>query len=386
MTTEVKEQKITPEGVVGDGVSINYDKIIDQFGVSLIDNNLKARFEKLTGKKLHYLIERGIFFSHMDLDKILDAYENKKPIYIYTGRGPSTNSMHLGHLIPFMLTKYLQDALEAIVVIQMSDSEKFFFKENTKIEDLVENSYSNAKDIIACGFNPNKTYIFSDYETGGQSYKLLVKMFKLVNINQLKSTYGFTDQDNLGKFIWPICQSAVSYACVFDFLPKDAMCIIPAAIDQSPYLRLARDLAPKLKLRKPALILGKFLPSLKGLNYKMSSTSTNQKNDQPIFLSDDISIIKKKIAVAASGGRETLELQKELGANLDIDVAYHYMLYLEEDQNIIDHITKDYGSGKLSTGELKQLLVTRISSIINNHKEKIEQLTEKEFKMFFMKK
>lgn len=37
---------------------------------------------------------------------ILDLYEQKKPFYLYTGRGPSSDSMHMGHLIPFIFTKY----------------------------------------------------------------------------------------------------------------------------------------------------------------------------------------------------------------------------------------------------------------------------------------
>ena len=41
-----------------------------------------------------------------DLDKILDRYEQGKPFFLYTGRGPSSDSMHLGHMIPFVFTKY----------------------------------------------------------------------------------------------------------------------------------------------------------------------------------------------------------------------------------------------------------------------------------------
>lgn len=42
------------------------------------------------------------------LCQILDLYEAGKKFYLYTGRGPSSDSLHLGHLIPFHFTKYLQ--------------------------------------------------------------------------------------------------------------------------------------------------------------------------------------------------------------------------------------------------------------------------------------
>ena len=44
------------------------------------------------------------------------------------GRGPSSESLHMGHLVPFMFTKYLQDVFDVPLVIQLTDDEKYFFK------------------------------------------------------------------------------------------------------------------------------------------------------------------------------------------------------------------------------------------------------------------
>lgn len=81
--------------------------ILERFGSSKIDEDLIQRFEKITGRPPHHLIRRGIFFSHRDLHTILTLKEQGKPFYLYTGRGPSSDSLHLGHLIPFILTKYV---------------------------------------------------------------------------------------------------------------------------------------------------------------------------------------------------------------------------------------------------------------------------------------
>lgn len=40
-----------------------------------------------------------------DMHQVLDAYEKGKSFYLYTGRGPSSEAMHVGHLIPFIFTK-----------------------------------------------------------------------------------------------------------------------------------------------------------------------------------------------------------------------------------------------------------------------------------------
>lgn len=82
----------------------DYQKLIRQFGTSAISSELIARFERLTGERAHHLLRRGVFFSHRDLEKVLDRFEQGKPFYLYTGRGPSSGSMHLGHMVPFVFT------------------------------------------------------------------------------------------------------------------------------------------------------------------------------------------------------------------------------------------------------------------------------------------
>ena len=41
------------------------------------------------------------------MHSILKRVEENKPFYLYTGRGPSSDAMHMGHLIPFIFTKYV---------------------------------------------------------------------------------------------------------------------------------------------------------------------------------------------------------------------------------------------------------------------------------------
>ena len=78
---------------------------------SLIDKNLLQRFTDVTGREPHRFLRRGIVFSHRDLETILDKYERKEPFYLFTGRGPSSDSLHLGHSIPFEFTKYVCPAV-----------------------------------------------------------------------------------------------------------------------------------------------------------------------------------------------------------------------------------------------------------------------------------
>lgn len=85
---------------------VDYDKLIVKYGSKAISAELIERFERVTGHKAHHLLRRGVFFSHRELDQILDLHEQKRPFYLYTGRGPSSDSMHIGHMVPFLFTKY----------------------------------------------------------------------------------------------------------------------------------------------------------------------------------------------------------------------------------------------------------------------------------------
>lgn len=106
------KQTVDPYNVAGevgaDGVTkaIDYNKLVEEFGTRLLSaDNLLERFEKVTGKKPHRFMRRGIVFSHRDLDLMLDRYEKGEPFFLYTGRGPSSDSMHIGHTVPFEFTK-----------------------------------------------------------------------------------------------------------------------------------------------------------------------------------------------------------------------------------------------------------------------------------------
>lgn len=84
---------VTPWEVSG---IVDYSKLIQQFGSAELTPALVARLERVTGRPAHHFLRRGIYFSHRDLDKMLDLYEAGQKFYLYTGRGPSSVSLHMG--------------------------------------------------------------------------------------------------------------------------------------------------------------------------------------------------------------------------------------------------------------------------------------------------
>jgi tryptophanyl-tRNA synthetase len=379
---------------------IDYNKLVDNFGSTLISEELLARIEAHTVgvgnvPKLHRFLRRQIFFSHRDLSNLLDCVEKGKPMYLYTGRGPSSTSMHLGHLIPFLFTKWLQDAFNAPLVIQMTDDEKFLFKgeyneaSGDNLNHFAQLTKENARDIIACEFDFNKTFIFSDLDYVGRMYPNIVRIWKGVTTNTVSGIFGFDGSSNIGKIAFPAVQAAPSFASSFPTVleagrDSELCCLIPCAIDQDPYFRMTRDIAHKLVRKdhglggKPALIHSKFFPPLQGAAGKMSSSDENS----AIFLTDTPDDISRKIRQHAfSGGRDTKKLQEELGADLEADVSYQWLRFFLEDDEELERIQKDYGSGSgefWSTTSVKNRLIEVCQELVAAHQERRAKITDEE--------
>lgn len=365
---------------------VDYEKLIKKFGSTRIDKALLDRFEKVTGKKPHHLLTRGIFFSQRDVSYILDCYEKKEPFFLYTGRGPSSEAMHMGHLIPFIFTKWLQDVFDVPLVVQMTDDEKFLWR-LPDADEALRLTYENAKDIIALGFDVNKTFIFSDMEYIGSQpafYKNIIKIQKCVTYNQVKGIFGFNDSDNIGKISFPAIQAAPSFSNSFPqiFGANDVgktPCLIPCAIDQDPYFRMTRDVAPRLNYPKPALLHSVFFPALQGAQSKMSASDPTSS----IFLTDTPEEIKDKInKYAFSGGQATEGEHRKKGGDCETDISFQYLRFFMEDDQRLETIRKEYSSGKLLTGELKKELIAILQKLVGNHQEERKKVTEERVKQF----
>ncbi len=361
--------RITPWEVSG---KVDYEKLIKEFGVKRISESLKNKIKKLAGE-LHPMIRREIFFAHRDLDLVLQDYEKGKGFFLYTGRGPS-GPMHIGHIIPFYFTKWLQEKFDVNVYIQITDDEKFLVKEKLSLEDVRKYSHENILDIAAVGFDTNKTFVFKNTEYIKNVYKLALRIAKKINFSLVKAVFGFTNQSNIGIIFFPSLQIVPTFF-------ENKRCLIPAAIDQDPYWRVQRDLAEKLGFMKAACIHSKFLMPLEGPHGKMSSS----KPETAIFLNDDEETVRKKIfKYAFSGGQPTIEEHRKKGGNPEVDVSFQWLKYFfEPDDKKLKKIEEDYRSGKLLTGELKEILIEKLNSFLKQHRERRERAEKKVEKIMY---
>jgi len=138
--------------------------------------------------------------------------------------------------------------------------------------------------------------------------------------------------------------------------------LVVVGIDQDVFIKLARDVAYKLKMPKPGDILSKFMPGLQG-TVKMSASDPLS----AIYTSDSAKEIEYKMKRAFSGGQKTIEEHRKLGGNPDVDVCYQYLnLFLEEDDKKLKQIFREIFAGRIIVGGslLKNQLLLLLNFLI----------------------
>ncbi|MEM0058633.1 MAG: tryptophan--tRNA ligase [Candidatus Bathyarchaeia archaeon] len=360
---EKNEMVVTPWEVRG---KVDYERLIREFGTQPLTDELLQRIAKHTGE-LHLQLRRRIFFSHRDLDTVLDLYERGVRFVLYTGRGPS-GPVHIGHLVPWIFTKHLQEKFGTRLYFQMTDDEKFVVDDELMLEDTRRFAYENALDLIALGFEPENTYIIFDVEDIGMLYDIALEVAKRITYSTAKATFGFQESTNIGWIFWPAIQAVPCFLHA-KLTGENVPALIPAAIDQDPYWRITRDVAPKLGYYKPAQIHCRFLPGL-GAGGKMSASEP----ETSIFTVDPPEVVKRKVWNAFTGGRPTVAEQRKMGGDPSVCSVFQYFLFLfeEDDEKLADRERK-CRAGEILCGECKTELTERVVRFLTEHQKRREK-------------
>jgi tryptophanyl-tRNA synthetase len=256
---------------------------------------LLKRWDGLVGGALHPLLRRGLARSHLGLGEILDCYEQKRPFYVFVSRGPPSTPMHLGHFVPLQLARWMQETMKCPVIIQLSDDEQYFASDalasdSSALPRCYEAARDNARDIVACGFNVEKTFVFSNFEYMPAMYPEVVKLQKLLPIKFVKEVLGAKDTDNCGQVAYAGVRAAPAFAASFArskvLGPQyaAAQCLVLCAPDEHPFLSMMRELASP----KPALLHCQRLPSLLGVHRPIEAADA-------LYLSDAPKVVLSKV-------------------------------------------------------------------------------------------
>ncbi len=341
-----------------ENLSQDNQDLIKKFGAEPID--------KLSNTPDFYSFKTGVVVSHRDFDKFFKAIKNKEKCAILSGVNAS-GTLHLGHKPVFDTNLFFQKKYNIPVFIPISDDESYVAGKVKDQKQALENSLKLAKQLLAYGFDPKKTYFIID-QIYTNIYNLAIKLSKKVNYSEIKATYGYKPEENIGLHFYPAVQSA------HILFPQEKFNIpnvlVPIGPDEDAHIRISRDIASRAGYKKPAILHSKFLPGIDGK--KMSKSKNNA-----IFLSDDEKTIRKKISKAFSGGQPSIEEHKKLGGNPKIDVSCIYLKNLFLPKEKYQEIESKYKKGELLSKDVKQMFADKAVEFIKQFQNNLKKISEK---------
>ncbi len=342
------------------------EKLVKEFGASLASS--------LRDIPDFYTFKKGLVYSHRDFDKFFKALKKGEKCAIVSGFNAS-GTIHIGHKALFDTNLYFQKEYGIPVFIPISDDESYLSGKVKNQEEALKNSLKLARELLAYGFDPEKTYFIID-QIYTNIYNLAIKLSRKINLSEIKATYGYKNEENIGLHFYPAIQAAHILFPQEKFNIKHVL--VPIGPDEDAHIRICRDIASRAGYEKPSILHLSFMPGLDG--EKMSKSRGNA-----IFFNEPILQINKKVKTAFSGGQKTLEEHRKLGGNPDVDISCIYLSSLFLDEKETNKLFRDYKSGKITSGEVKNMLLKKLTKLTTSFQDNIKKVKQKDLDKAILK-
>ena len=336
-------------------------RLIEKFGLDYLPREFNAIIDER-----HMYMSRQILFACRTSEDVRRIGEIGD-FYCLTGIMPSHEKIHLGTLAVVESMKAFQKKAK-LTIILVADLEALATR---GIPLDIGRKYALEYHIptyIALGLNPDKTIFYFQSENVDLQ-KIAFDAAKEITLSEFRAVYGDANPPRIVSVLHQIGDM------LFPQLVEPMYGIIPVGLDQDPHIRLCRDYLKRTKVYNFKPIVGVYIrdvPSLDGRG-KMSKSEPHK----AIFIpEDDDKMLRRKIFKAFSGGAPSLEEQRRRGADLSKDVPYKILEFILKDEKQLHKIARDYSTGKMISGEIKEFLFEYLRSFMEDFKEKLEQARE----------
>ncbi|MFH1394686.1 MAG: tryptophan--tRNA ligase [Candidatus Omnitrophota bacterium] len=291
---------------------------------------------------------------------------------ILSGMRP-TGKLHLGHLVGALNNWIkLQEEFECFFMVADWHA---LMSEYENPSDIRKNSIEIVKDWVACGIDPEKSFIFvqsmiPEHLELAMVFGLLTPLGWLERCTTYKeqlreikgrmlATYGF-----LG---YPVLQTA-------DIALYNAD-IVPVGVDQLPHLELAREIIRRFSslykkdiFKEPEPMLTK-VSKLVGLdNRKMSKSYGNF-----ISLSDNAETVKKKVYSMYTDPKRT---RADIPGTVEGNPVFVYHDLFNVNKEEISDLKKRYKQGNVGDVEVKKKLTAALNDFLDPIRKRRLNITD----------
>ncbi|MFB6111286.1 MAG: tryptophan--tRNA ligase [Halobacteriaceae archaeon] len=212
----------------------NYRSLFEEFGIEEFDTIL----EEVPAP--HYLMRRGVIFGHRDYRRVAGAMQADQPAAVLSGFMP-TGDPHIGHKLVFdEIIWHQQQGAEAYGLI--ADLEAHAAR-GLSWDEIDEHARDYLLSLLALGFDPDEGTLYrqsANREVQDLAFELGIE----ANFSELASIYGFDGETDVSHMESVVTQMA---DILYPQLDEPKPTVIPVGPDQDPHVRLARDLAARMR-------------------------------------------------------------------------------------------------------------------------------------------
>ncbi|WP_226039670.1 tryptophan--tRNA ligase [Natrinema sp. DC36] len=215
----------------------DYRKLFEEFGIEEFDELL----EQVPNP--HYLMRRGVIFGHRDYRPVAEALRNDEPAAVLSGFMP-TGDPHIGHKLVFDEIIWHQeqgaDAYGLIADLEANSARGMSW------EEIDEHARNYLLSLLALGFDPEEGELYRQ-STNREVQDLAFDLGAEANFSEFQAIYGFDGETDVSHMQSVVTQMA---DILYPQLEEPKPTVIPVGPDQDPHVRLARDLAERMRFFK----------------------------------------------------------------------------------------------------------------------------------------
>ncbi|MCQ4333015.1 tryptophan--tRNA ligase [Natronomonas sp. F2-12] len=212
----------------------DYRKLFEEFGIEVFEEVLPRI------PSPHYLMRRGVIFGHRDYRPVAEAMANDEPFAALSGFMP-TGDPHIGHKLVFdELIWHQERGGEAYGLI--ADMEAHAAR-GLSWDEIDEHTESYLLSLIALGFDPEDGTLYRQ-SANREVQDLAFELGTKANFSELGAIYDFDGETEVSYMQSVVTQMA---DILYPQLDGPKPTVIPVGPDQDPHMRLARDLAGRMR-------------------------------------------------------------------------------------------------------------------------------------------
>ncbi|WP_135822009.1 tryptophan--tRNA ligase [Halostella litorea] len=221
----------------GSSTVSDYRKLFEEFGIEEFDEVLPEVPDP------HYLMRRGVIFGHRDYRPVADAMRDDEPFAALSGFMP-TGDPHIGHKLVFDEIIWHQeqggDAHALIADLEAHSARGLTW------DEIDEHARDYILSLLALGFDPDEGELYRQSDNR-ELQDLAFELGAEANFSELQAIYDFDGETDVSHMQSVVTQMA---DILYPQLDEPKPTVIPVGPDQDPHMRLARDLAARMRFFK----------------------------------------------------------------------------------------------------------------------------------------